>query len=226
MPDFKRQASGKSLLTCLNHLQHLKTHKYFWTTPKLLSRGWGVIRDLDKAREKLLLAVQQEFPNRGEAAFELAKVYRQSSGEDCARIAFEWFSRAADWGVSKAHIELGRHHVRGIGVPVNMKRALHEYQAASEKGSATALLSFLHLVGKDTEQIGKLPPIDQLVGDAISLLEQEAMHGKATSAKALGHLYLGGSLKERDEEKAKIWFLRSANLGDSGAMTELGVVDA
>lgn len=191
---------------------------------KLLNRGWGVLRDLDKAREKLLLAVQQDFSKRGEAAFELAKVYRRSSGEDCERIAFEWFTKAAVWGFSKAHVELGRHHLRGIAVPVNTSKALKEFQIAARQGSATALLSFLKLVSKNPKLGRSLPPIDTLVAEAIPMLEQEAMQGKASSAKALGRLYRTDDLVPANLVQAKIWLRRGADLGDSGAMCDLALI--
>ncbi len=190
---------------------------------KLLSRGWGVGRDLDKAREKLLLAVQQDFSKRGEAAFELAKVYRRSSGADCARIAFEWFTKAADWGFYKAHVELGRHHLRGIAVPVNSAKALREFQIAARHGSATALLSFLNLVSKNPKLGRSLPPINTLLADAIPMLEQEALQGKASSAKALGRLYKTGDLIPANPIQAKVWLRRGADLGDTGAMCDLAL---
>ncbi|KAG1700370.1 hypothetical protein GQR58_005066 [Nymphon striatum] len=55
----------------------------------LYIKGWGVPRDLEKARNLLLQAVQRPFKDRAKAAFELGRVYRMSKGEDCSRIAFE-----------------------------------------------------------------------------------------------------------------------------------------
>lgn len=191
---------------------------------KLLSRGWGVPRNLEKAREKLLLAVQQDFPKRGQAAFELAKVYRKSAGKDCARIAFEWFTKSALWGFPKAHAELGRHHARGIGVPVNIRRALDEFQIASRNGSAGALISFLKLISKDPKLGRGLPSLGELVANAIPLLEREALKGKASSAKALGRLYLDEALLKPNKAKAEVWLRRSADLGDSGAMCDLAML--
>ena len=188
---------------------------------KMLARGWGMRRDLAKARENLLLAVQFEFSKRGQAAFELANVYRQSPGEDCSRIAFEWFTKSASWGFLKAHAELGRHHARGIGVPVNFPQALKEYQMAARNGSAKALLSFLTLVSKKPSLGKDLPPREELLVRAISHLEKEAMSGKPASAKALGRLYLGKGVMARNTKKAKLWFQRGADLGDGGAMYEL-----
>ena len=191
---------------------------------KLLAKGWGVARDLDEAREKLLLAVQQDFPKRGQAAFELAKVYRQSSGKDCARIAFEWFAKSANWGFQKAHVELGRHHARGIGVPVNLTAALSEFKIASEYGSARAMISFLRMISQHPELGNDLPPLRELVNNALPAIKQEALAGKAASAKVLGRLYLDNALLDQNKAKARYWLQKSSDLGDSGAMVELALL--
>ena len=188
---------------------------------KLLARGWGTPRDLDKAREKLLMAVQHDFSKRGQAAFELAKVFLKSKGEDCTRIAFEWFAKSAQWGFGKAHAELGKHYARGIAVPVDTKKALYHYQLAGRSGSAVALLSFLKLIAKNDSLAKGLPPIGDLVVEMKPNLEAEALAGRASAAKALGRLYLDENLIARDEEQARIWLLRAAERGDSGAMVEL-----
>ncbi len=187
---------------------------------KLLSRGWGIPRDLDKAREKLLLAVQHDFPKRGEAAFELAKVYRGSAGDDCARIAFEWFTKAVQWGFHKAHAELGRHHARGIGVDVDLKAALHHYEIAARNGAANSLLSFIKLVSRRDRPDTTLPAIVDLVSRVIPLLEQEALAGRGSSAKVLGRLYRDGVVVDASKVKARLWAKRGAELGDTGAMCD------
>ena len=116
---------------------------------KLLARGWGVPKNLDEAREKLLMAVQHDFPKRGEAAFELGRVYRQSVGPDCDRIAFEWFVESAKAGHVKAHAELGRHYARGIGVPVDIHNALKHYRIAARSGAAN------WTIGVDQKYLGR-----------------------------------------------------------------------
>ncbi len=187
---------------------------------KILSRGWGVRRDLDKARDKLLLAVQHDFSKRGEAAFELAKVYRHSSGEDCARLAFEWFTKAVQWGFEKAHGELGRHHAKGIGVPVDYRSALHHYQIAASFGSANSLLSFIKQIKRSPDLAVGLPDVGTLIAKVLPQLEREANGGRGSSAKILGRLYRDGLYVEASTTKALTWLSLGADLGDTGAMCD------
>ena len=107
---------------------------------------------------------------------------------------------------------------------MNVQRALSEFQIAAREGSATALLSFLKLVSKNPKLGKSLPPLTNLVSEAIPMLEQEALRGKASSAKALGRLYQSSALVPENLIEAKIWFRRGADLGDSGAMCELAMV--
>ncbi|MFK8035949.1 MAG: tetratricopeptide repeat protein [Hyphomicrobiales bacterium] len=188
---------------------------------RILSNGWGTPRDLDKAREKLLLAVQHDFPKRSSTAYELGKLYQKSTGPDCNRIAFEWFVKAADWGHAKAYAELGRHYARGIGVDKDLKTAQIQYKKAAELGSASALLSFAKLLAGETNQSGSSIDAAKLIADAVPLLEAEAAAGKAGSAKVLGRLYRDGTLLPPDLALAMRWLRRSALLGDTGGMHDL-----
>lgn len=191
---------------------------------KLLSRGWGIPRSLDKARDTLLVAVQHDFPKRGQAAFELAKVFQKSTDEDCERLAFEWFSKSVLWGFGKAHGDLGRHYARGIAVDQNMQKALHHYQLAAQYGSAKSLLSFIHLLQREPNLGNGLPATEILLGLAVPQLEIEALNGKSSSAKALGRLYLRGRLIPPNKTNAELWLRRSANMGNSGAMADLAKI--
>ncbi|MEP1669571.1 MAG: tetratricopeptide repeat protein [Rhizobiaceae bacterium] len=190
---------------------------------KFLARGWGIPRDLVKAREKLLLAVQHDFPKWGEAAFELARVYRQSIGPDCERIAFEWFVESARAGHMQAHAELGRHYSRGIGVPVDMQQALDHYRIAARAGYANSLVAFVRKVTRSAEPIFSKVELRRIVDEAIPALELEAISGRGSSAKVLGRLYRDGVLVDADEAVAEMWFERGARLGDSGSMVELAL---
>ena len=191
---------------------------------KLLARGWGVPKNLDEAREKLLMAVQHDFPKRGEAAFELGRVYRQSQGPDCDRIAFEWFVESAKAGHVKAHAELGRHYARGIGVPVDIHNALKHYRIAARSGAANSLVSFVQSLSRSNAPELAEFDLEGLIQEAIPALEGEAAGGRGSSAKVLGRLYRDGVHVSSDRAMARMWFERGARLGDSGSMVELALM--
>lgn len=190
---------------------------------KLLARGQGVERNLDKARDKLLLAVQHDFAKWGEAAFELGRVYRQSIGPDCERIAFEWFIESARAGHMPAHAELGRHYSRGIGVDVDMPQALEHYRIAARAGYANSLVSFISKVTRSANPAFSESELKTIVSEAIPALEREAAGGRGSSAKVLGRLYKNGVLVTADAALSEMWFERGARLGDSGSMVELAL---
>lgn len=188
---------------------------------RMLSYGWGTPRDLDKARDKLLLAVLHEFPKRAATAYELGRLYQKSAGPDCHRIAFEWFSKAADWGHAKSYAELGRHYARGIGVEKDLNAAMVQYKMAAELGSASAILSFANLLASEENLAEVGIDAAQLIAGAIPLLEAEAASGRASSAKVLGRLYRDGLFVSADLLLAERWLRRSALLGDTGGMHDL-----
>lgn len=191
---------------------------------KLLARGWGVPKNLDEAREKLLMAVQHDFSKRGEAAFELGRVYRQSQGPDCDRIAFEWFVESAKAGHVKAHAELGRLYARGIGVPVDIHNALKHYRIAARSGAANSLVSFVQRLSRNnTLEVAEFD-LAGLITEAIPALEAEAAGGRGSSAKVLGRLYRDGVHVKSDLAMARMWFERGARFGDSGSMVELAMM--
>ncbi|EFO32050.1 putative Sel1 domain-containing protein [Roseibium sp. TrichSKD4] len=56
---------------------------------------------------------------------------------------------------------------------------------------------------------------------AISGLEKKARDGSASAAKTLGRIYRDGEFRPPDRQKSESWFIRSASLGDAGAMHDL-----
>ncbi len=188
----------------------------------LYSRGWGVKRDLEKARILLLQAVQYDFPARARAAFELGRLFRKSRGEDCPRIAFEWFSKALDWGYVKAHSELGKSHARGLGVDVDVDKALFHYRAAVQHGSPSAVVPLINLIALGGKHLTADPDKAlELLGEFMPLLETSAKKGDALAARALGRIYKKNSLIESDPAKAMYWLSAAATLGDAAAMHDL-----
>ena len=78
--------------------------------------GWGVSPDLETARDWFKKGVRYDFPYRGETAYEIGRLYQQSSGDDCNTIAVAWFHKALAWKFEKAHVQLAYHYRYGLGV--------------------------------------------------------------------------------------------------------------
>lgn len=191
----------------------------------LFTKGWGVPRDLDKARDLLLQAVQRPFEDRGQAAFELGRIFRVSKGEDCSRIAFEWFTKSAQWGYVKAHAEIGKSYARGIGVKQDVEQALEHYRIAAQNNSASAILPLVTLIAKGSSTLPANPEKARVILDEfMPRLEIAARDGDARAARSIGRLYINDLVFDRDAEQALRWFSIAAGLGDAIAMHDMALL--
>lgn len=184
--------------------------------------GWGVEADLEQSRLIFMEAVRYSFAFRGETAYELGRLFQRSSGEDCAAIALQWFMKALAWDYPKAHVQLAKHYERGIGTERDLASAFHHYEQAAIAGYPSSTINYARILL--TGRYGVTPDPERArfwAERAIAGLEQKARDGSASSAKTLGRIYRDGEFMETDRTLAKDWFLRSANLGDAGAMHDL-----
>ncbi len=195
---------------------------------KSYEKGWGVAPDLEKARSYLLNAVTYDFSYRGESAYQLGRLFQKSAGPNCHTIAVDWFIKALEWNYIKASMALGTHFEKGLGVEQNFDRAIYYYQIASNEGIAIAALKHARLILLGKYGISKDPELgEELVALAVAQLTEEALAGKASSAKTLGRLYRDAQLISPPseivrQEKTIKWFRLASDFGDAGAMHDLG----
>lgn len=184
--------------------------------------GWGVEADLDQARLIFMEAVRYSFAFRGETAYELGRLFQRSSGEKCAEIALQWFQKALAWDYPKAHVQLAKHYERGIGTERDLTAAFHHYEQAAIAGYPSSTINFARIL--KTGRYGLTPKPEEArfwAERAMAGLEKKARDGSASAAKTLGRIYRDGEFMEPDKALAREWFLRSADLGDAGAMHDL-----
>jgi len=195
---------------------------------KSYEKGWGVPPDLDKARSYLLNAITYDFSYRGESAYQLGRLFQKSAGPDCNTIAVGWFKKALKWNYIKASLALGTHYEKGLGVEQDFAQAIYYYQIASQEGIAIAALKHARLITLGKYGISKdIEYADELVAIAVIRLTKDAIAGKASAAKSLGRLYRDAQLvrpnSEQDRQAQTIkWFRLASDLGDAGAMHDLG----
>ncbi len=185
--------------------------------------GWGVEADLDQARLIFLEAVKYSFAFRGETAYELGRLFQRSTGEHCAEIALQWFQKALTWDYPKAHVQLAKHFERGIGVERGLPLAFDHYENATIPGYPSSTINYARILL--TGRYGTTLDPEKArfwAAKAIDGLEKKARDGSASSAKTLGRIYRDGEFLKADHSMARDWFLRSADLGDAGAMHDLG----
>lgn len=184
--------------------------------------GWGVPADLAQARLIFLETVRYSFAYRGETAYELGRLFQRSSGDDCARIALEWFHKALEWDYPKAHVQLAKHYERAIGTDRDLDKSFHHYEQAAIAGYPSSTINYARIL--KSGRYGLTPDKEQArywAERAMDGLEKKARDGSASAAKTLGRIYRDGEFVKRDDTSAEDWFLRSAKLGDAGAMHDL-----
>ena len=184
--------------------------------------GWGVDADLEHARFIFMEAVRFSFAFRGETAYELGRLFQRSSGEHCAEIALQWFQKALTWDYPKAHVQLAKHYERGIGTERDLQQAFHHYEKAAIAGYPSSTINYARILLTGRYGSQKNPERAAFwAARAIEGLEKKARDGSASSAKTLGRIFRDGEFMAADHGLARDWFLRSADLGDAGAMHDL-----
>lgn len=189
-----------------------------------LIRGWGVTRDLDAARDLLLQAANQDFSGRADAAFELGRLYRLSSGPDCQTIAFEWFLKSLEWGKQKAHLELAKSYARALGIPKNIKLARHHYRVAAQNGSPSAALSLILLIYKSNENNNGAEDAQLVLHEFLPVIEAAANKGKGRAARSLARLYVRDGILPANINKAIHWYEKASESGERAAMHDLAML--
>jgi uncharacterized protein len=185
--------------------------------------GWGVEADHEQSRFIFMEAVRYSFAFRGETAYELGRLFQRSSGERCAEIALQWFNKALSWDYPKAHVQLAKHYERGIGAERDLAKAFFHYEKAAIAGYPSSTINYARILL--TGRYGSTSDPEKALywaARAIEGLEKKARDGSASSAKTLGRIFRDGEFMATDRDLAKDWFLRSADLGDAGAMHDLG----
>ena len=167
--------------------------------------------------------------------------------------AYVYFGQAADWNYGAyAHYMLGRMHEAGEGVPVTLTEAAYHYRLAALDGNMDALrrLTNFYLTGQGVDldldraafwlnqmvkrgELGGLIPLSEILikrGDydnAIKLLKQLADSDlRVLAGYASEHLsryYLSGTGVKVNAAKAEKYFDRAVELGNSDALTRLGL---
>lgn len=187
--------------------------------------GWGVSTNLETAREWLMQAVRFDYIYRGETAYEIGRLYQQSTGENCDAIAVAWFKKALSWDFDKAHVQLAYHYRYGLGVEQSTESALYHYEQAAVAGYPTSTIKYAQWILKGGQGFKSNPEGARYWGRrAMEGLGSKAKDGSGSAAKTLGRLYRDGVFVKSNLVEAERWFRRSSRLGDNGGMHELALL--
>ncbi|HQW57941.1 MAG TPA: tetratricopeptide repeat protein, partial [Gammaproteobacteria bacterium] len=105
-----------------------------------------------KSREQLAFDALVYCANQDDpvAAGRLAEMYLNGEGVVLrnSKVAFYWFSKAAEGGLPYAEIQMGHFYRDGFGVEKDIRRAVCWYEKAAYQGDATAMIALGDLYAK------------------------------------------------------------------------------
>lgn len=171
----------------------------------LYGQGWGVDKDLDKARQWF---EQAAAGGSGRAFYNLASMYATGNGvpKDCAR-AVELLRTPAQAGDPVAQVNLGSLYADGSEcTPQDFDEAIRWYRMAAEQNDPLAQhsLGAFYATGQGVEQS---------YATAMEWYKKAAAQGYANSQMALGWMYFAGEGVEPDVDKACEWLKLAADQG-------------
>lgn len=183
-------------------------------------RGDGIKRNIDEADRYMTLAADQEYPD---ALVYLGNKHTEKMGADRkgkdAKLAAEYFIRAADQGHPHALTAAGYHLDRGIGVEVDHARAAAYNRKAADQGSplAQCLLALMCIDGRG---------VKRNMREGARLLRLSADQGFLEAQYILADYYHKGSFgKDRAEQNAQAlhYFKLAADQGHRLSALNVGV---
>jgi TPR repeat protein len=129
--------------------------------------------------------------------------------------AFKWYDLSAQKGNADAMFELGNLYYDGLGAPQDDTKAYNWYKRAAEMGQTDAMLTIGYWYANGIHVELDYKQTEKWYLKAANLNNAKAM-------RYLGNLYYHGEEGiEKDLAKAKIWFTKAAEHGDSEASSIL-----
>ncbi len=160
------------------------------------------------------MAPLQALAQRGDAKaqFELGVRYAEGRGGLArdSKVAAQWFSKAADQGMTLAQYRLGSFYEKGVGVERNYERARSLYEKAASAGNARAM----HNLGVLFVENGDGWPD---YASAAAWFHKAADLGVRDSQFNLAVLYARGMGLEQNLVQSYMWFSVAALQGDPEA---------
>jgi len=179
----------------------------------MYSNGLGVPRDLVKAVYWTRKAADSGNP-RAQANLGLFYMHGIGLPQD-DRQAVVWLSRAADQGNAGAQNTLGVLFQEGRGVQQDYVRARNLFDAAIRGGEVGAANNLARMI---EQGLGAKPDLKAALG----LFEIAANGGDPAAQNRVGLAYLNGELRQRNRQRAKEWFQKSAAQGERHGQFHLG----
>jgi uncharacterized protein len=129
-----------------------------------------------------------------------------AGGTDDYALAVSWFEKAAAQGEANALFNLGVCHERGLGVKVDMKKALDYYRQAAD-------------LGLEKAQLNCALTLQEMRGnaEAVKYFTMAANQGNVVCQRELGQMLIKGSNIDQDVEQGLHYLRKAASSGDAQA---------
>ena len=159
-----------------------------------------------------------------------------------SRLAFKWFSRAAEKKQPRAMAAMGLCYERGLGVPRSMQKARQWYAAAVDAGNDDACQTLVQMEARAGNMSGALHWLERMadddsipaqlilarmhlngtakdanVAEGIRYLRYAAMQGDGEACLMLSTCYATGKGVPKNEELMLGWLVNAAEAGNQTA---------
>jgi TPR repeat protein len=174
--------------------------------------------DHQKAIENFQKALQYQ-PNNPQILLALQSSYSKLAGiPNLSSVNFDMSDdiNAAEKGDPQAQRKLGIYYENGLGVPVDLEKAVYWFNEAAKNGDAEAQ----YFLGNYYKS-GRI--VKQDIKEAVVLYTMAAEQGYIYAQYDLGVLYINGIENVVDLKKAFYWFFKAAEQGDAPAQYNVGV---
>lgn len=160
-----------------------------------------------------------------------------------SRLAFKWFSRAAEKKQPRAMAAMGLCYERGLGVPRSMQKARQWYAAAVDAGNDDACQTLVQMEARAGNMSGALQWLERMADDdsipaqlilarmhlngtaknasvteGIRYLRYAAMQGNGDACLMLSTCYATGKGVPRNEALMMGWLVNAAEAGNQTAV--------
>ena len=160
-----------------------------------------------------------------------------------SRLAFKWFSRAAENKQPRAMAAMGLCYERGLGVPRSMQKARQWYAAAVDAGNDDACQTLVQMEARAGNMSGALHWLERMADDdsipaqlilarmhlngtaknastaeGIRYLRYAAMQGNGDACLMLSTCYATGKGVPRNDELMMGWLVNAAEAGNQTAV--------
>ncbi len=174
--------------------------------------------DFDSALRYLKLSANNGY---GNASDELGVIYAIGIGvkKDLVESS-KWYFKGANQGNASSQANIAFAYMNGVGIDKDYKKALYWSKKSIDNGSEYGKLVFAEIYKKGYGVKKNHKKALNLFLDTFNSSEEKYI--KNIAALNIADLYNFGQGVSNDQEKAFEWYLRSAELGNTPAQTQVG----